>query len=130
MATSTSSATCAHCDLPLPVRIGRGRRRQYCDATCRSAARRRRHNAVKESLTETAHRGALDVMVEPNASAAADVTLDTPLDRVAAAREQASVAEAALRAAVARARAAGHTWQRIGTVLGTTRQAAFERFAH
>ncbi|HWE91864.1 MAG TPA: hypothetical protein VG317_20550 [Pseudonocardiaceae bacterium] len=69
-------------------------------------------------------------MVEPNASAAADVTLDTPLDRVAAAREQASVAEAALRAAVARARAAGHTWQRIGTVLGTTRQAAFERFAH
>jgi hypothetical protein len=31
---------CAHCGTPLPSRAGGGRRRQYCDATCRSAARR------------------------------------------------------------------------------------------
>jgi hypothetical protein len=34
----------------------------------------------------------------------------------------------ALRAAVDRARAAGQSWNRIGEVLGTTRQAAFQRF--
>jgi hypothetical protein len=33
-----------------------------------------------------------------------------------------------LRAAVERARAEGHTWQEIGEVVGTTRQAAFQRF--
>ena len=31
---------CAHCGEPLPSRAGGGRRRQYCGATCRSAARR------------------------------------------------------------------------------------------
>jgi hypothetical protein len=36
--------------------------------------------------------------------------------------------EAALRDTVDAARAAGHTWQEIGEVLGTTRQAAFQRF--
>jgi hypothetical protein len=33
---------CAHCGTPLPSRAGGGRRRQYCGATCRSAARRAR----------------------------------------------------------------------------------------
>ena len=37
-------------------------------------------------------------------------------------------AQESLRAAVDRARARGHTWQEIGEVLGTTRQAAFHRF--
>jgi hypothetical protein len=37
-------------------------------------------------------------------------------------------AQESLRAAVDRARAGGHTWQEIGEVLGTTRQAAFQRF--
>jgi hypothetical protein len=36
------SGQCAHCGKPLPSRAGGGRRRQYCDATCRSAARRAR----------------------------------------------------------------------------------------
>ena len=36
------SGRCAHCGKPLPSRAGGGRRRQYCDATCRSAARRAR----------------------------------------------------------------------------------------
>jgi hypothetical protein len=51
-----------------------------------------------------------------------------PLAAVVAARDQARAAEDALRAAVRTARAAGHTWQEIGAALGTTRQAAFQRF--
>jgi hypothetical protein len=34
--------TCGHCGKPLPPRAGGGRQRVYCDATCRSAARRAR----------------------------------------------------------------------------------------
>nr|WP_167478816.1 DUF3887 domain-containing protein [Nocardia arthritidis] len=52
----------------------------------------------------------------------------SPLTRVASARDTARSADEALRAAVDRARDAGHTWQEIGEVLGTTRQAAFQRF--
>jgi hypothetical protein len=49
---------------------------------------------------------------------------------MAAAREQAVAANQALLAAVDRARDAGHSWREIGEVLGTTRQAAFQRFGH
>lgn len=38
------------------------------------------------------------------------------------------VADRALAASVRQARAAGHTWQDLGDVLHTTRQAAFQRF--
>lgn len=37
-------------------------------------------------------------------------------------------AETKLRQAVEAARSAGHTWQEIGDLLGTSRQAAFQRF--
>lgn len=50
------------------------------------------------------------------------------LAAVAAAREVAQRGEDAMREAVGRARAAGATWQEIGDVLGTSRQAAFQRF--
>lgn len=50
------------------------------------------------------------------------------LETVAGARELARVVEEALRAAVDLARDSGHTWQEIGEVLGTSRQAAFQRF--
>jgi hypothetical protein len=53
---------------------------------------------------------------------------DSPLAAMAAAQQLSSVADTALQAAVDRARAAGHSWKRIGDVLGTTRQAAFQRF--
>ena len=49
---------------------------------------------------------------------------------VAAARDLSDAADAALQAAVDRAREAGHSWREIGDVLGTTRQAAFQRFGH
>ncbi|MGH3624269.1 MAG: hypothetical protein ACRDQ5_21195, partial [Sciscionella sp.] len=47
---------------------------------------------------------------------------------VIAARDLARTVEEAMRAAVEDAREAGHTWQEIGNVLGTSRQAAFQRF--
>jgi hypothetical protein len=53
-----------------------------------------------------------------------------PGDAVAAARELSAAAEAALQAAVDRARTAGQSWRDIGEVLGTSRQAAFQRFGH
>jgi uncharacterized protein DUF3887 len=51
-----------------------------------------------------------------------------PLAAVESARQLARGADDALRAAVERARAAGRTWQEIGDLLGTSRQAAFQRF--
>jgi hypothetical protein len=51
-----------------------------------------------------------------------------PLVAVASARRLAGAVDDALRAAVERARAAGRTWQEIGDLLGTSRQAAFQRF--
>jgi hypothetical protein len=54
----------------------------------------------------------------------------SPGDAVAAARDLSAAAEAALQTAADRARAAGQSWREIGDVLGTTRQAAFQRFGH
>jgi hypothetical protein len=54
----------------------------------------------------------------------------SPLAAMAAARELSAATSEALQEAVDRARAAGHSWREIGDVLGTTRQAAFQRFGH
>jgi len=54
----------------------------------------------------------------------------SPLAAMAAARELSAVTGEALQQAVDRARGAGHSWREIGDVLGTTRQAAFQRFGH
>jgi hypothetical protein len=74
---------------------------------------------VASTVRETASRVA-EELTRPWAS--------SPLAAMAAAQELSSAANAALQAAVDRARAAGHSWKRIGDVLGTTRQAAFQRF--
>jgi hypothetical protein len=50
------------------------------------------------------------------------------LAEVGAAHRKVLEAQDLLRAAVERARAEGHTWQEIGDVVGTSRQAAFQRF--
>jgi hypothetical protein len=50
------------------------------------------------------------------------------LESVIASGRLRDAAERALRRAVEDARASGHTWQEIGDVLHTTRQAAFQRF--
>jgi hypothetical protein len=52
----------------------------------------------------------------------------SPLSALKTARDLAAAVDRATRAAVDRARERGHTWQEIGEVLGTTRQAAVQRF--
>lgn len=52
----------------------------------------------------------------------------SPLEALAAAQELSSAAANSLQGAVDRARALGHSWREIGDVLGTSRQAAFQRF--
>jgi hypothetical protein len=74
---------------------------------------------VASTVRETAGRLA-DELASPG--------VGSPLAAMAAAQELSSAADAAMQAAVDRARAAGHSWKRIGDVLGTTRQAAFQRF--
>ena len=64
------------------------------------------------------------------ADAVARVGSGSPLAALAAARDLATVAGEAMQQAVDQARAAGHSWREIGDVLGTTRQAAFQRFGH
>jgi hypothetical protein len=68
--------------------------------------------------------------VDRLADAAARVGSGSPLAALAAARDLAAAAGEAMQEAVDRARAAGHSWMEIGDVLGTTRQAAFQRFGH
>ena len=144
---------CAACGRELPVQSGRGRIRLYCDASCRSAARRTRQanratrsDRVNNKLTNDNREGNVDnvpTMVPPgersvlplviSAARAAmdDVPADAalaPLDAVAVIRSLARLVEDGMREAVQLARQAGHTWAEIGDLLGTTRQAAFQRF--
>ena len=51
-----------------------------------------------------------------------------PLTAVGQALRTVRDAEAGLKEAVEAARRTGHTWQEIGDLLGTSRQAAFQRF--
>ena len=64
------------------------------------------------------------------ADALAAAGAGAPLAAMAAARELSATAGEALQEAADWARAAGHSWREIGDVLGTTRQAAFQRFGH
>jgi len=143
---------CAFCDRLLPEQEGRGRLRVFCDATCRSAARRAREAAaatVNKNLTSGRREDNLDnvrnAAAEPQPGnpavvarvlGAARMAMDdvpddpalAPLDAVAVIRSLARVVEDGLREAVQLARRSGHTWAEIGDLLGTTRQAAFQRF--
>jgi Protein of unknown function (DUF3887) len=146
MANSGSqNRRCAACGRELPAQQGRGRVRVYCDAACRSKARRTRqagHPDVKPNLTIPSREGNLDnvpIAREPELSrvidaarvALVDVPPDaalSPLQAVAVIRSLAKTVEDGMREAVQQARQAGHTWAEIGDLLGTTRQAAFQRF--
>jgi hypothetical protein len=145
----TPGRHCGVCGRPLPPQNGPGRIRLYCDATCRSKARRTRQATdrhVKQDLTNHNREDNLDNV--PNAVPARDPqlltrvlnaahmavdgvpadTALTPLTTVTAVRSLARVVEEGLREAVQNARQAGHTWAEIGELLSTTRQAAFQRF--
>jgi len=123
--------------------------RLYCDASCRSKARRTRRATpehVKINLTSQAREGNLDNVPDTvpanhppaltRVLSAARVALDdvpadptiAPLEAVIVIRSLARLVEDGLRQAVQLARQAGHTWAEIGELLGTTRQAAFQRF--
>jgi hypothetical protein len=149
MADVVAPGVCQACGRQLPPQQGRGRTRRYCDAKCRDAARRerarpaRRPQAVKQDLTPTQRHeyldnideipAATDPVAAKVAAAARRVVAGAGQpgpEQVAAARDLAAAAEAALQAAVERARAAGHSWEEIGDVLSTSRQAAFQRFGH
>jgi hypothetical protein len=99
----------------------------YCDATCRSAARRKRSIAgsVNTGLTAIKRQASLDSVLS---DAVTRVRTAEGIEAVAAARELSRLTEQAMREAVDRARDAGATWQEIGDVLGASRQAAFQRF--
>jgi hypothetical protein len=146
---ATSGRHCRACGRALPSQNGPGRTRLYCDSTCRSKARRTRQATrehVNQNLTNRNREGNLDNVpkaVPPRDPQlltrvlnAAHVAVDgvppdpvlTPLTTVTAVRSLARVVEEGLREAVQNARQAGHTWAEIGELLGTTRQAAFQRF--
>ncbi|HVV21531.1 MAG TPA: DUF3887 domain-containing protein [Pseudonocardiaceae bacterium] len=144
MANVREPATCASCGRPLPTQHGRGRQRRYCDATCRSAARRDRvrtadQQHVNASLTKPVRKGSVDNVTGDSAVVVDQVLAQAerfgrdwadpePLVAVASARRLAHAVDDALRTAVERARNTGRTWQEIGDLLGTSRQAAFQRF--
>jgi uncharacterized protein DUF3887 len=153
LAKTVGPVACQACGRPLPEPQRTGRSRRYCNPTCRSSARRDRDrdratrltsDTVKADLTDrTRHAyvdaiGSIESSGEPAAaallSAAARLAAELArpgagsLGAVAAARELAGAAAAALQAAVDQARAGGHSWKEIGDALSTTRQAAFQRF--
>jgi Protein of unknown function (DUF3887) len=152
MADEPGSLACAACGRELPARQGAGRRRRYCNATCRSAARRQRERAartaigfVNKNLTVVGGHDNFDIVLgdpgpgDPVAIRVRDAArhllatlgrpaAGSPLGAVAAARELSAASHAAQQAAVDRARAGGYSWREIGDVLQTTRQAAFQRF--
>jgi hypothetical protein len=145
MADVAEPGACQACGRALPPQQGKGRKRYYCDAGCRDAARRSRVRAsrreelnVNQSLTggrrhEYLYTGDLAASGIGDAARrliAESSRAGSPLDAVAAARQLAAAAEEALQVAVDRARDAGQSWREIGEVLGTTRQAAFQRFGH
>src|SRR5580692_8366395 len=140
MADVPGPVACAACGRPLPPQRGKGRRRRYCDARCRDAARRDRARsarsspaAVKSSLTADPRHEYVDAIASIRDTAGRLLAAVSrggghPLTAVVAARELAAASDTALQQAVDRARAAGHSWREVGDVLGTSRQAAFQRF--
>jgi hypothetical protein len=152
VANVAEPGVCRMCGQALPPQEGRGRMRLYCSARCRDKARRRRVPStgrdlpgIKKSLTENGRHGIVDAndgmssardpVVAVVAEAAQRLVDElghtgSPDGAVVAAQSLSAAAEAALQAAVDRARFAGRSWRDIGHVLGTSKQAAFQRFGH
>lgn len=141
MADVADPGVCEACGRALPIQQGKGRTRRYCDARCRDTARRQRARIVKNGLTIGNRHRYLDATStdDPAALRVADTARrligefsrgTSPGNVVSAALDLSAAAESALQAAVDRARAAGQSWREIGDLVGTSRQAAFQRFGH
>ncbi len=153
MANAERPGACEQCGRSLPGQQGAGRRRRYCGATCRSAARRQRaakaspKSDVNAELTSSVRQSIVDNVpggLDPatgghDTGASADAGRDLlrrmladstagPLEAIVLAQAIARGAEEELAMTVKQAREAGHTWAEIGQTLGTSRQAAFQRF--
>jgi uncharacterized protein DUF3887 len=128
MANVEEPARCGFCGRDLSQPQGPGRRRHYCDATCRSAARRRRAAASPDQPAVPGHVNAS--LTIPPRQTIVDNVPERPrvLAAIGEAQARARSAEEELAVSVAQARESGHTWAEIGRVLGTSRQAAFQRF--
>jgi hypothetical protein len=83
---------------------------------------------VKPVLTVKLDLTVKPVLTKGNRQSSLDNVLTDPLVAVDDAVRTVRDAETKLREAVEAARRAGHTWQEIGDLLGTSRQAAFQRF--
>lgn len=153
MARRDQPGICQHCGRTLQDAKNTGRIRLFCDATCRSAARRDRlrvaHHAetpappVQDRLTADARHSNLDKVPDETdgdllaaATGGQDAVREvlgrrqaSPLAEIAFVRGAEREVDAGLQSAVQRAREAGHTWAEIGQVLGSSRQAAFQRFS-
>lgn len=79
-----------------------------------------------DAQARAAFEPALTSLLELAAALAAGAAGARPA--VGAAHQLAADTDAALRTAVGRARAAGHTWAEIGATMNTSRQSAFQRF--
>ncbi len=143
-----TASTCAACGLAIPEHSGPGRRRRYCNATCRSADRRRRQrqdpNHVNPMLLPSPSHDNIDVGRDAGeilmpldlarktiAEMAGMLTTHNPeaaFKVVVQATELNRIVHTILQEAVGQARAAGGTWEQIGSVLGISRQGAFQRF--
>jgi Protein of unknown function (DUF3887) len=153
MASVRQPGACEQCGRALPEQQGAGRTRRYCSATCRSRARRgvpsvaSSADIVNPALTDSSRKEILDKVLgdfgkapgdpvaDPSAEAGRDLVRRMLTGTSAGALEAISVAESIVRGAeeglamtVQQAREAGHTWAEIGQRLGTSRQAAFQRF--
>jgi Protein of unknown function (DUF3887) len=153
MANVRRPGACEQCGRPLPEQQGAGRTRRYCSSTCRSRARRgiaatgSPGTDVNDPLTDPARKEILDKVLgefgkapgdpaaDPSAEAGRDLVRRMLSGRSAGALEAISVAQSIVQGAeeglamtVRQAREAGHTWAEVGQRLGTSRQAAFQRF--
>lgn len=84
------------------------------------------HTHIKPTATEQAE--ATEKWLDGLDPAQLDVRDASHLRAIIAAADALATAEEHLRKAVAEARAAGDSWTVIGTALGTSKQAAHERF--
>jgi transposase-like protein len=123
---------CAFCDRKFQQRSGPGRRKAYCDTSCRRRAQRERDRERRMPPTPTRPWGR-DVAVDVHALAVELVEAElrgTNLKKVLEYADQLEREVAYYRAAAIRdARESGHTWEEIAAAFGTGTETLRARFS-